>query len=31
MNNTSEEFAYAEGEGDSSYDYWKQTHINFFM
>ena len=30
MNKISEEFAYAEGEGDRSYDYWKKTHITFF-
>lgn len=30
MNKVSKEFAYAEGEGDRSYDYWKKTHINFF-
>jgi len=25
-----EEFAYAEGEGDRSYEYWRNVHINFF-
>lgn len=30
MNKVSKEFAYTEGEGDRSYDYWKKTHINFF-
>lgn len=30
MNEVSEEFAYAEGEGDRSYDYWKNVHVLFF-
>lgn len=30
MNRISEEFAYAEGEGDRSHDYWKKKHIHFF-
>ncbi|MCI0768282.1 ASCH domain-containing protein [Bacillus sp. TL12] len=30
MNEVSEEFAIAEGEGDRTYKYWKNTHIEFF-
>lgn len=30
MNEVSEEFAIAEGEGDCTYNYWKDTHIKFF-
>ncbi|HLQ82573.1 MAG TPA: ASCH domain-containing protein [Pseudogracilibacillus sp.] len=30
MNEVSEEFAYAEGEGDRSYDYWWREHERFF-
>lgn len=30
MNEVSEEFAHAEGEGDRSYDYWKKVHVTFF-
>lgn len=30
MNEVPEEFAYAEGEGDRSYKYWKDVHIEFF-
>ncbi|WP_144512529.1 ASCH domain-containing protein [Bacillus sp. FJAT-22090] len=30
MNKVTEEFAYAEGEGDRSYEYWKRVHIDFF-
>ncbi|TQR20127.1 ASCH domain-containing protein [Psychrobacillus vulpis] len=30
MNKVSEEFAYAEGEGDRSYEYWKKVHVQFF-
>ncbi|MEI4624078.1 ASCH domain-containing protein [Bacillus pfraonensis] len=30
MNEVSEEFAIAEGEGDRTYEYWKNTHIEFF-
>lgn len=30
MNKVSEEFAYAEGEGDRSYDHWKNAHVQFF-
>ncbi|WP_391118543.1 ASCH domain-containing protein [Psychrobacillus sp. L3] len=30
MNKISEAFAYAEGEGDRSYDYWKKVHVQFF-
>ncbi|QFG00921.1 ASCH domain-containing protein [Psychrobacillus glaciei] len=30
MNKVSEAFAYAEGEGDRSYDYWKKVHVQFF-
>ncbi|WP_459503919.1 ASCH domain-containing protein [Bacillus sp. C1] len=30
MNEVPEEFAIAEGEGDRTYDYWKNVHIKFF-
>jgi len=30
MNEVPEEFAIAEGEGDRTYDYWKDTHTKFF-
>ncbi|MBY0596532.1 ASCH domain-containing protein [Bacillus bingmayongensis] len=30
MNEVSEEFAIAEGEGDRTYDYWRKVHIKFF-
>ncbi|WP_409274717.1 ASCH domain-containing protein [Neobacillus sp. SCS-31] len=30
MNEVPEEFAIAEGEGDKTYQYWKETHIKFF-
>lgn len=30
MNEVSPAYAAAEGEGDLSYDYWYQTHVNFF-
>lgn len=30
MNEVPEEFAIAEGEGDRTYQYWKETHENFF-
>lgn len=30
MNEVSEEFAIAEGEGDRTYEYWKNVHIEFF-
>lgn len=30
MNEVSEDFAIAEGEGDRTYRYWKETHIQFF-
>ena len=30
MNEVSEEFAIAEGEGDGTYEYWKNVHIEFF-
>ncbi|MFD2638609.1 ASCH domain-containing protein [Piscibacillus salipiscarius] len=30
FNEVSEEFAYKEGEGDKSYDYWRREHIKFF-
>lgn len=30
MNEVTEEFAIAEGEGDRTYQYWKNAHINFF-
>lgn len=30
MNEVSEEFAIAEGEGDRTYRYWKETHEKFF-
>lgn len=30
MNNVSKDFAYAEGEGNRSYDYWYQEHKLFF-
>lgn len=30
MNKVSVAFAYAEGEGDRSYDYWKNVHVQFF-
>lgn len=30
MNEVTEDFAYAEGEGDRSYEYWKRVHTDFF-
>jgi uncharacterized protein YhfF len=30
MNEVTEDFAVAEGEGDRSYRYWKEVHIKFF-
>lgn len=30
MNEVPEEFAYAEGEGDRTYNYWRNVHIKFF-
>lgn len=30
MNEVPEEFAYAEGEGDRSYKYWRDVHVEFF-
>jgi len=30
MNEVPEEFAIAEGEGDRTYRYWKETHEKFF-
>ncbi|EEL72754.1 MULTISPECIES: ASCH domain-containing protein [Bacillus] len=30
MNEVTEEFAIAEGEGDLTYNYWRDTHIQFF-
>ncbi|MFT4416450.1 ASCH domain-containing protein [Fredinandcohnia humi] len=30
MNRVPEEFAHAEGEGDRSYQYWKDVHVTFF-
>lgn len=30
MNEVSEDFAFAEGEGDRSYQYWKDVHVEFF-
>ncbi|QFT87986.1 ASCH domain protein [Bacillus sp. THAF10] len=30
MNEVSEEFAIAEGEGDRTYRYWKEAHEKFF-
>ena len=30
MNEVSEEFAIAEGEGDRTYEYWWKVHKNFF-
>ncbi|MFC5077697.1 ASCH domain protein [Vibrio thalassae] len=30
FNQVSAEFAYAEGEGDRSYQWWKQAHVRFF-
>jgi uncharacterized protein YhfF len=30
LNKVSEVFAYDEGEGDRSYDYWKSVHVQFF-
>lgn len=30
MNEVPEEFAIAEGEGDRTYQYWKDVHIRFF-
>lgn len=30
MNEVPEEFAIAEGEGDRTYQYWKDVHIKFF-
>ncbi|EJQ55187.1 Uncharacterized protein BWINRASL_00279 [Bacillus mycoides] len=31
MNKVNEDFAIAEGEGDRTYTYWRDTHIQFFM
>lgn len=30
MNEVPPDFAYAEGEGDRSYDHWRKVHIEFF-
>lgn len=30
FNEVTKEFAYKEGEGDKSYDYWRREHIKFF-
>ncbi|MBE7124090.1 ASCH domain-containing protein [Bacillus cereus] len=30
MNEVTEEFAIAEGEGDLTYNYWRDSHIQFF-
>lgn len=30
MNEVPEDFAFAEGEGDRTYQYWKETHKKFF-
>lgn len=30
MNEVPEDFAIAEGEGDRTYQYWKEAHVNFF-
>lgn len=30
MNEVPPNFAYAEGEGDRSYDHWREVHIEFF-
>ncbi|MFP7492179.1 ASCH domain-containing protein [Terribacillus saccharophilus] len=30
MNEVPEEFAIAEGEGDRTYQYWKDVHVDFF-
>jgi uncharacterized protein YhfF len=30
MNEVPEDFAVAEGEGDRSYRYWKEAHVDFF-
>lgn len=30
MNEVPEEFAIAEGEGDRTYQYWKDAHVKFF-
>ncbi|WP_042224369.1 ASCH domain-containing protein [Oceanobacillus manasiensis] len=30
MNEVPEEFAIAEGEGDRTYQYWKEAHVKFF-
>ncbi|GEL77975.1 ASCH domain-containing protein [Tenuibacillus multivorans] len=30
FNEVSEEFAFKEGEGDKSYDYWRREHLKFF-
>ncbi|MDM5191784.1 ASCH domain-containing protein [Bacillus hominis] len=30
MNKVNEDFAIAEGEGDRTYTYWRDTHIQFF-
>ncbi|MDA0109867.1 ASCH domain-containing protein [Vibrio sp. La 4.2.2] len=30
FNQVSETFAYAEGEGDRTYQWWKQAHLRFF-
>ncbi|MEH7381005.1 ASCH domain-containing protein [Bacillus sp. JJ1533] len=31
MNEVPEEFAIAEGEGDRTYQFWKDVHVTFFM
>lgn len=31
MNEVSEEFAIAEGEGDRTYNYWRDTHVLFLQ
>lgn len=30
MNEVPEDFAFAEGEGDRTYHYWKEVHVKFF-
>lgn len=30
MNEVSQEFVYAEGEGDRTYEHWRKVHIEFF-
>ncbi len=30
MNEVSAEFAIAKGEGDRTYNYWRDTHVHFF-